>query len=297
MASRPKAADPDAMLADARDGLKDAPPTPAGARRVAKRLREAHKPTFDEALAFMDGAAASGAARELHVGILVLAPRRHKLTSAHWPRVERWAESVEDAESADLLAKELVAPLLTREPQLAAKLGAWGRSAEPLRRRLAGASASGLDDAERLARLLDPLANEEDPVAQTGVLLGFFALAALDAERLLALLRAHPRMPLPLRREAAALLPAELALALATEALPTRAKGAPHRPAPKAKPKKAAAARRHEALERAQEQLARAKERLTRATRAAEEAREELEAAKRERAVAQERVDDARRKN
>ena len=240
--------------------------------RAARRLRDPTLRGFEKALAGMEQASAPGGAQtDLVVAILLLAAHKKRLQPEHWRLVEHWAQAIETPEAAATLAKHVAGPLLARDP--ASRVPArWARSAEPLQRHLAAATAARAPLAEGAEDVREVLAREEDELVLDALAEALVALAKEDEPAAFDFLRRHPDAPATIRRATAAHIEPEHALALSTRALPpVRHKPAPTRRARKVPERKRKSA--EEAVERARREHARAveAERAARARLAAAE--------------------------
>lgn len=291
---------------DAADGRLESGMTTTRVRSLAKELREASRYDAETAAALLAEAARRGGREEMLLATYVAQAFRKKLGATHGAALQAMAEALPDEETADELAEHLLGPLAAEQEAFARRLDAMASCPAMLERRLAAASARHL--AFRTARpLLARLAKDDEPAVRSVAAASLRALATAHGPEVAAFLREETKLPSDVVREAAAGLPADLALALSA-----RRAGVPTKPArgkPKEDEKETAAQRKQReaaerALREAEAALAEARkrheaalQRVAKAEGAMREARERLEREREEEHAAHEALRAAQKRH
>lgn len=245
-------------------------------------LRDPTARGFQKALAGVDQASEPGGSQgDLVVAILVLAPHKRRLGREHWPGIERWAQGVESPEASAMLARHVAGPLLSRDVSASAPIR-WARSAEPLLRHLAAATAARAPLAPTAEEVRELLAREEDPLVLETLADALIALAKEDEPAAYDFLRRHEEAAPSVREAAAARITPAHALTLSAREISAR-----HDP-PRTRTRQKTIDERKE--RQAQERLERIRREHARAVQAERAARARLAAA--ERALADVRRDE-----
>ncbi len=178
---------------------------------LVRRLRTGGLPLT---LEFADPLWKSGSLEEGLVAGQAIAALARLVTGGDFERADAWADSLNNAQTADALATSLVAHSLAAKPSLVQKLQEWAKASSPWRRRAAVAAFGPLvregrflTDALGVAELL---MTDEHPDVQAGVGNMLMEASRLQAPRVAEFLREwRDRAPQSLLRIAATKLPPE----------------------------------------------------------------------------------------
>ena len=174
-------------------------------RRLARSMRSDHPDlTVESAAQLLDALCAERVRDEILLGIFTLSQYRRQFSPALWDHVERCVDALDNWETCDQLAINVVGEMVAREMSLLACLLDWTRSANRWRRRCAVAATTVLNQKGRTRhaeslRVCDQLMTDEDPDVRKAVAWAIREVAkASEAEAFAFLQRwkrtAHPRV-------------------------------------------------------------------------------------------------------
>ena len=129
---------------------------------------------LDTASSLVDAQFASQCREEMLFGVLLLAPFRRQLSSALWPRIDRWIDAIENWEVCDQLAMGVAGEIVANDLSLLPDLESWVRSDNRWRRRFALAATTALNQNGR-RNAADTLAickgaiTEREPIVRKAV--------------------------------------------------------------------------------------------------------------------------------
>lgn len=132
----------------------------------------------------------------------VLERFKRKIDSSIWPRIDQWIDSIDNWEVCDQLSKNIAAPIVARELDLAADLLAWTASPNPWRRRFALATTTSLNQGGRsnvalTLSVCDPLMRDEHVMVQKALGWALREAAKKDAAAVERFLRKWKAKALP----------------------------------------------------------------------------------------------------
>lgn len=172
--------------------------------------------TPEDACALLDELCADRCREEMLFGIFLVTRFRRKLGASIWPRIDRWADALDNWETCDQLAMNIAGELVARDVALIDELIAWTASPNPWRRRCAAASTSVLNQkGRRMAvetlRVCEPLMLDADPSVGKAVAWAIREATESDPDAAQAFLRRWKgRAPRRIFREACGKLPEEV---------------------------------------------------------------------------------------
>lgn len=144
-------------------------------RALAGELRKTHKTlTVDAVVPLLDSAFATQERESVLVYLFWLAGLKRELSTALWPQIDRWIDSIVDWEICDQLAMGIAAPIVAKELALVDTLVGWAASPNPWRRRFTLATAAALNQkgrahvTETLA-ICAPLLNDPEAIVRKAV--------------------------------------------------------------------------------------------------------------------------------
>lgn len=146
-----------------------------GLRAVAKRVPLAKDAmAFDALCAAMDDLCLSGSREQLLVGAFVIGRHQRFVKTLSWRRVTPWLRAVDNWETCDQLASEVLATMVDAEPGLADELLSLARAKDPWRRRLAVATAASINQRGRFqpaitTAVCDALDGDPSPMIRKAV--------------------------------------------------------------------------------------------------------------------------------
>jgi 3-methyladenine DNA glycosylase AlkD len=105
--------------------------------------------SLDDAIRLMDEATRTRVREELLFGVFLLARFKKQFSRGLWDHADRWVESVDNWETCDQLAMNVIGELVARHLNLSKELVVWSRAANPWRRRSAVAATTALNQKGR----------------------------------------------------------------------------------------------------------------------------------------------------
>lgn len=119
-------------------------------RALAKRVPAAKDAVQFEALCkVMDDLSKIGMREEFLVGTFVIGRHQRFVKTLPWNRVAPWFKAVDNWETSDQLASEVLATMVDAEPELMGKLLTLTRSKDQWQRRIAVATAASINQRGR----------------------------------------------------------------------------------------------------------------------------------------------------
>ncbi|MFO0874414.1 MAG: DNA alkylation repair protein [Phycisphaerales bacterium] len=189
-------------------------------RAMVKEFAAATKGlTVSDAADMADLAFASGRREEMLFATFLLARFRAKLEPAHWPKLDRWINGIDNWETCDQLAMGVAGEMIGRavDPQRGMwvrDLEEWAVAPNPWRRRFAVATTTvlnqkGRSDARTALRICERAIADDDRNVQKAVGWALREACKSDPAAVFALLERHrAAMSRPVLRESAAKLTA-----------------------------------------------------------------------------------------
>lgn len=192
-------------------------------KSIAADLRKARKDLADtEARALLTHFANRKVRDELLVGIFLIARRRQLLSSLPWADIEQWLDAVDNWETCDQLATNVIAPRVAADETALARLQTWVTSKNFWQRRAAAACGASLNQRGRsLPRatlaLCAPLLDDPEVMVRKAVAWALREASEKDEPAIFELLRQNKARvhPTVLREGSEKLTPAHRAALLA----------------------------------------------------------------------------------
>jgi 3-methyladenine DNA glycosylase AlkD len=116
---------------------------------LAAEWAKEHPMDFDATIDFFDALCEAGLREEILVGIFLLARHKKRLREIRWAAVDGWLDHIDNWETCDQLASNVVAPAVAANPGLRPPLRALTRAANIWRKRFAVATGAALNQRGR----------------------------------------------------------------------------------------------------------------------------------------------------
>ena len=166
-------------------------------KTIAAELHKTHKDLTDaDAWALLTHFAKGTVRDELLAGIFLIARRRKSLPSVPWADIERWLDAVDNWETCDQLAMNIIAPRVAADAQALARLQTWTTSKNVWQRRAAVACGASLNQRGRslphvTLALCAPLLNDPEPMVRKAVVWALREASEKNEAAAFAFLRKH----------------------------------------------------------------------------------------------------------
>ncbi len=172
-------------------------------RELARVFRSEH-PDLDlgAACALCDACCDKPCREEMLFAQAVLERFKRTINASIWPSINRWIDSIDNWEVCDQLSKNIAAPIVARNLDLASDLLAWTASPNHWRRRFALATTTSLNQGGRsnvalTLSVCDPLMGDEHLMVQKAVGWALREAAKKDAAAVETFLRKWKSKALP----------------------------------------------------------------------------------------------------
>jgi 3-methyladenine DNA glycosylase AlkD len=183
-------------------------------KALAAELHQRWQLSDGELWSLMDALCAGRIRDEMLLGVVLISRRRKAL--APWSHIERWVKEIDNWETCDQLATNVIAGRVAGEPALLKKVEQWSGASNFWLRRLAVATTVGLNQRGRsnVAAALSVCAglmNDAEPMVRKAVGWALREASEQDPAAAFALLKSHrTKAHKSVLREGAQKLPAEL---------------------------------------------------------------------------------------
>lgn len=144
-------------------------------RALAKRVPPAKDADQFEALCkLMDSLAKAGMREEFLVGAFIIGRHQRFVKTLTWSRISPWLKAVDNWETSDQLAAEVLATMVDAEPALVGKLLGLTQSKDQWQRRIAVATAASVNQRGRsqpavTKAVCDALDDDSSPMIRKAV--------------------------------------------------------------------------------------------------------------------------------
>ena len=167
-------------------------------KALAAEFHRKLSPNFsDESLwALMDALCDSKVRDQILFGVFLIARRRKALVP--WARLERWLKAIDNWETCDQLATNVIASRVAHQPTLEPQLLQWGRSSSLWIRRIAVATSVGLNQRGRsnpglALKVCEPLLADPELMVRKAVGWALREASERDSKQVFELLKRNVR--------------------------------------------------------------------------------------------------------
>lgn len=130
--------------------------------------------SFDDACELTDAACQNRCREEALFAVLLLAKFKHHFSSKLWPSIDRWIDHIENWETCDQLAANILLPVFLKDMQFMDELVEWTKSPNLWRRRITAATMAALHHGKRkypqeTFRICENLMTDQEPMVRKAV--------------------------------------------------------------------------------------------------------------------------------